>query len=90
MLATNQVVAGLRNVEAESGQHFYFLQKNLYKVRVLPTQGKLVLQMGRNSSVWRDFVKFIQSEVIIHATCNNQSKAKGKCFLPAYLRYTVN
>ena len=57
-LATNQVVAGSRNVEAESRQYFYFLQQNLHKLRVLPAQGKFVLQMERNSRVWRDFAKF--------------------------------
>ena len=35
-LAKNQVVAGLRNDEVENGQYFYFLQENLYKLRVLP------------------------------------------------------
>ena len=31
----------LRKVVAESGESFYFLQQNLYKLRLLPNQGNL-------------------------------------------------
>ena len=34
----------VRKVVAESREWFYFLQQNLYMLRVLPAQGKLVLQ----------------------------------------------
>ena len=41
-LAIIQVVAGYKNVVAESREYFYFLQQNL--LPVLPAQSKLVLQ----------------------------------------------
>jgi len=34
---------------AESREYFYFLQRNLYMLGVLPAHGKLVLQQALNS-----------------------------------------
>jgi len=34
----------LQNVVAQSREYFYFFEQNLYRLCVLPAQGKLVLQ----------------------------------------------
>ena len=71
-LSTNQVVTGCENLLKSVEISSTFLQQNLFMLRILPVQGKPVLQevtyfpcmvcLPRN---------FIQSKVSIHATCND-------------------
>ena len=48
------------------------MQQNLYMLRILPAQGKLVLQQVTylKCKAWLPR-NFIQSEVSIHTTCDN-------------------
>ena len=73
-LATNQFVQCcqlLQKVES-TWVYFYLLQQNLYMLRLLPAQGKLVLQQLTKLPCTAWFPRnFIQSEISILTTGNN-------------------
>ena len=73
-LATNQFVQCcqlLQKVES-TWVYFYLLQQNLYMLRLLPAQGKLVLQQLTKLPCTAWFPRnFIQSEISILSTGNN-------------------